>query len=243
MATGTPATALLTRPRIAFTLHPYEHDPRAEAYGEEAAAALGVDPARIFKTLIAAVDGKLACAVVPVAGRLDLKAFAAALGGKRAELADPAAAARATGYVVGGISPIGQKTRLPVVVDESAAGFDTVFVSAGKRGLQVELARGPGAGHRGAGVCCNRRAVTGRSRPMARCELMTTRDLRVRPTDIEGLLVITVKQITDERGTVREFYRMSGFRCAERCPTSGRGSRSTSPKAGTGRFAACTAKR
>jgi Cys-tRNA(Pro)/Cys-tRNA(Cys) deacylase len=140
VATGTPATALLSRSKIAFTLHPYEHDPRAQAYGEEAAEALGVDPARIFKTLIAAVDGKLACAVVPVAARLDLKAFAAVLGGKRAELAEPAAAARATGYVVGGISPLGQKSRLPVVVDASAESFDTVYVSAGKRGLQVQLA-------------------------------------------------------------------------------------------------------
>ncbi|MDT4901352.1 MAG: Cys-tRNA(Pro)/Cys-tRNA(Cys) deacylase [Pseudonocardiales bacterium] len=140
MATGTPATALLTRERVEFTLHPYEHDPRASAFGEEAAAALGVDPERIFKTLIATVDGKLACAVVPVAARLDLKALAAALGGKRAELAEPAAAARATGYVVGGISPVGQKTRLRVVVDASAEGFATVYVSAGKRGLQVQLA-------------------------------------------------------------------------------------------------------
>jgi Cys-tRNA(Pro)/Cys-tRNA(Cys) deacylase len=140
VATGTPATALLARCGIAFTLHAYDHDPRAQAYGEEAAAALGVEAERIFKTLIASVDGKLACAVVPVAGRLDLKALAAALGGKRAELADPAAAARATGYVVGGISPIGQKSRLRVVLDASASGFETVYVSAGKRGLQVELA-------------------------------------------------------------------------------------------------------
>jgi Cys-tRNA(Pro)/Cys-tRNA(Cys) deacylase len=140
MATGTPATSLLSKQKIAFTLHPYEHDPRAEGYGEEAAAALGLDAARIFKTLVATVDGKLACAVVPVAARLDLKGFAAAVGGKRAQLADPAAAARATGYVVGGISPIGQKSRLPVVVDASAETFETVYVSAGKRGLQVELA-------------------------------------------------------------------------------------------------------
>jgi Cys-tRNA(Pro)/Cys-tRNA(Cys) deacylase len=140
VATGTPATALLTKSKIAFTLHPYDHDPRAQAYGVEAAQSLGVDPARIFKTLIASVDGKLACAVVPVAARLDLKAFAAALGGKRAELAEPAAAARATGYVVGGISPIAQKARLRVVVDASAGGFETVYVSAGKRGLQVQLA-------------------------------------------------------------------------------------------------------
>ena len=140
MATGTPATRLLTAQRVAFTLHPYLHDPRAEAFGEEAAAALGVAPERIFKTLIAAVDKTLTCGVVPVAGRLDLKALAAAVGGKRAELADPAAAARATGYVLGGISPLAQRSRLPVVVDESASDFDTVYVSAGRRGLQVELA-------------------------------------------------------------------------------------------------------
>lgn len=139
MATGTPATALLTKAKVAFTLHPYDHDPRAEAFGEEAAAALGVAPERIFKTLIASVDGKLVCGVVPVANRLDLKGLAAAVGAKRAEMADPAAAARATGYVVGGISPLGQKSRLRVVVDSSAEQFETVFVSAGKRGLQVEL--------------------------------------------------------------------------------------------------------
>ena len=132
---------LLAKAKIPFTLHPYAHDPRSAAYGEEAAEALGVDPARIFKTLIATVEGRLACAVVPVAARLDLKAFAAALGGgKRAELADPAAAARATGYVIGGISPLGQRSRLPVLVDASAEAFDTVYVSAGRRGLQVELA-------------------------------------------------------------------------------------------------------
>lgn len=139
MATGTPATALLSKAHIEFTLHAYRHDPRAEGFGEEAAAALGVDPARIFKTLVVQVDATLACAVVPVAARLDLKAFAATVGGKRAALAEPATAARATGYVVGGISPLGQKSRLPVVVDTSAQGFDTVFVSAGRRGLQLEL--------------------------------------------------------------------------------------------------------
>lgn len=139
-STGTPATALLSKAKIAFTLHPYDHDPRAEAFGEEAAAALGVAPERIFKTLIASVDAKLVCGVVPVAGRLDLKALAAAVGSKRAEMADPAAAARATGYVVGGISPLGQKSRLRVVIDSSAETFETVFVSAGRRGLQVEVA-------------------------------------------------------------------------------------------------------
>jgi Cys-tRNA(Pro)/Cys-tRNA(Cys) deacylase len=140
MATGTPATALLTRAGVDFTLHPYTHDPRAEAFGDEAAAALGVAPERIFKTLIAGVDRTLACGVVPVSGRLDLKAFAAVLGAKKADLADPAAASRATGYVVGGISPLGQKSRLRVVVDASAETLETVYVSAGRRGLQVELA-------------------------------------------------------------------------------------------------------
>ena len=140
MATGTPATALLARQKITYALHPYPHDPRADSYGEEAAAALGVDPGRLLKTLIASIDGRLVCAVVPVSGRLDLKALAAAAGGKRGVMADAAAAQRATGYVLGGISPLGQKTRLPVVVDASALEFSSVFVSAGKRGLQVELA-------------------------------------------------------------------------------------------------------
>lgn len=140
MSGGTPATARLDQAKVAYTLHPYIHDARAESYGDEAAAALGVDPRRIFKTLIATVDGKLVCAVVPVAAMLSLKALAAAVGGKRAELAEPAQAQRATGYVLGGISPLGHKTRIPVVIDESALGFPSVFVSAGKRGLQVELA-------------------------------------------------------------------------------------------------------
>ncbi len=140
MASGTPATAVLAREGVPFTLHAYDHDPRAEAFGEEAAAALGVDPLRMFKTLIGTVDGAPTCAVVPVAGRLDLKAFAAVVGGKRAELAEPAAAARLTGYVIGGISPIGQKQSLPLVADETVELFDTVLVSAGRRGLQVELA-------------------------------------------------------------------------------------------------------
>ncbi len=140
VATGTPATALLTRAGVTYTLHPYPHDPRAVGFGDEAASALGVDRARIFKTLIASVDGRLVCAVVPVARSLDLKALAAVRSGKRAELAEPAAATRATGYVVGGIAPLAQKGRLPVVVDDTALAFATVYVSAGKRGLQVELA-------------------------------------------------------------------------------------------------------
>jgi Cys-tRNA(Pro)/Cys-tRNA(Cys) deacylase len=140
VAIGTPATALLAHERVTHTLHPYGHDPRAEEFGAEAAAALGIAPARLFKTLIASVDTRLVCAVVPVARRLDPKALAAAVGGKRAVMAEPSAAQRATGYVVGGISPLAQKGRLGVVVDASADEFATVFVSAGKRGLQVELA-------------------------------------------------------------------------------------------------------
>lgn len=137
---GTPATLALTRAGVAFTAHAYEHDPRAAAYGLEAAEKLGVEPERVFKTLLAVVDGALAVGIVPVARQLDLKALAAALGGKRAEMADPAVAERKTGYVVGGISPIGQKTPLPTVLDESAILCETVLVSGGRRGLDLELA-------------------------------------------------------------------------------------------------------
>ena len=139
-ASGTPATVLLAKEQIAFTLHPYEHDPRAEAYGDEAAAALGIEPERIFKTLIASVDGALTCAVVPVAGMLNLKALAAAAGGKKAGMAKVADAERSSGYVAGGISPLGQRKALRTVVDASASSYPTIMVSAGKRGLQVELA-------------------------------------------------------------------------------------------------------
>ncbi|PZS17163.1 MAG: Cys-tRNA(Pro) deacylase [Pseudonocardiales bacterium] len=140
MVTGTPATALLIRAGVEFTLHPYPHDPGTSAFGDEAAAALGVPAERIFKTLIVSVDGRLVCGVVPVRGRLDLKALAAVVGGKRAELAQAPVAARATGYVVGGISPLGQRSRLRVLLDSSASSFPTIYVSAGRRGLQVELA-------------------------------------------------------------------------------------------------------
>lgn len=140
MSGGTPATTALDRASIAYTTHPYKHDARAESYGEEAAEQLGLDARQIFKTLIAAVDGALVCAVVPVAGRLDLKALAAAAGGRKAELAEPAKAQRATGYVLGGISPLGHRSKIPVIVDESALGLTTMFVSAGKRGLQLGLA-------------------------------------------------------------------------------------------------------
>jgi Cys-tRNA(Pro)/Cys-tRNA(Cys) deacylase len=139
MSGGTPATVALDRAKIQYTLHTYDHDARAESYGDEAAIALEVDRRRIFKTLIASVDTRLVCAVVPVASRLSLKALAGATHGKKAELADPTKAQRATGYVVGGISPLGQKTLLPVVLDASVRQFDTIYVSAGKRGLQVEL--------------------------------------------------------------------------------------------------------
>ncbi|WP_440900917.1 aminoacyl-tRNA deacylase, partial [Actinosynnema sp.] len=128
-ATGTPATLLLSKQKVAFELHSYEHDPRHESYGMEAAEALGVAPERVFKTLVAEVDGKLAVGVVPVTGQLNLKALAAALGGKKAQMADPARAQRATGYVLGGISPLGQRTAHPTVVDETAWLFDTVLVS------------------------------------------------------------------------------------------------------------------
>jgi Cys-tRNA(Pro)/Cys-tRNA(Cys) deacylase len=130
----------LERAGIAFSLHAYEHDPRSSSYGLEAAAALGVDPDRVFKTLMAALDGRLVVGVVPVAGMLDLKALARALGGSRAVLSDAAVAERATGYVVGGISPVGQKRAHPTVVDESAWEHPTVYVSAGRRGLEVEIA-------------------------------------------------------------------------------------------------------
>ncbi len=145
---GTRALDAVRAAGVAHAIHAYEAPgpasprdrDRRPHYGEDAAVALGLDPARVFKTLIASIDGQLAAAVVPVATELDLKALAAALGGRRAVLADPAEAERATGYVVGGISPLGGRRHLPTVLDTSAAGFSTVFVSAGRRGLQLELA-------------------------------------------------------------------------------------------------------
>lgn len=137
---GTPATALLARQRVPHTLHPYDVAPDTPNYGAEVAAALGVPPERVFKSLVAEVDGELTVAVVPVTGELDLKALAAARGGKRAALADRTLAERATGYVRGGISPLGQRRRLPTVIDASAGRFPTVYVSAGRRGLQLEIA-------------------------------------------------------------------------------------------------------
>lgn len=136
----TPALGALEEAGVAHTIHAYTHDPRAASYGLEAAEALRVEPDRVFKTLLADVDGELVVAIVPVTTSLDLKALAATLGGKRAQMADPARAQRATGYVVGGISPVGQKTAHRTVVDETADLWDTVLVSAGRRGLDIELA-------------------------------------------------------------------------------------------------------
>lgn len=146
---ATPAVRVLEKARVAYVLHTYDPDDhpasspaRPLGFGEAAVAALGSDPARVFKTLVARVDGALMVAVVPVAGQLDLKALAAAVGGRKAAMADPADAERSSGFVRGGISPLGQRRALPTVVDASALGFDTVLVSGGRRGLQVELAPG-----------------------------------------------------------------------------------------------------
>ena len=139
----TPAIKTAEKARIVFTVHDYEHDPNADSYGLEAAAALGVDETRVFKTLLVRLQGgtaPLAVGIVPVESQLDLKAFAAVAGAKKASMADPKQAERVTGYVVGGISPLGQKKSLPTIIDTSATEFDTVYVSAGRRGLEIELA-------------------------------------------------------------------------------------------------------
>jgi Cys-tRNA(Pro)/Cys-tRNA(Cys) deacylase len=136
----TPAIRLLEKSKIGFTLHRYVADPKAESFGEDAAAKLGVSPERVFKTLVAQVDAVLVMAVVPVTARLDLKKLAAATQGKKADLADSKLAERTTGYVIGGISPLGGRKRLPTLLDESAGLFETIFVSAGQRGLQIEIA-------------------------------------------------------------------------------------------------------
>lgn len=139
-AEATPALATVQRAGVAHHVHRYVHDPRTTSYGLEAADALGVEPDRILKTLLVDVDGELCVGVVPVTTQLDLKALAAALGGKRATMADPARAQRATGYVVGGISPLGQRRAHRTAVDETAELWDTVHVSGGRRGLEIELA-------------------------------------------------------------------------------------------------------
>ena len=138
-AKGTPATVAVAKAKVEHRIHEYNHDPAAPSYGLEAAEQLGVDPAGVFKTLVAEVDGQLAVAVVPVAAQLDLKALAAAAGGRKAVMAEAAAAERATGYVVGGISPLGHRKRLPVFLDASMQDRPTVLVSAGRRGLELEL--------------------------------------------------------------------------------------------------------
>ena len=137
---ATPATVALSAAGVHFSLLSYVHDPQSGSYGTEAAEALGVDPARVFKTLMVEVDGILTVAVVPVSCTLDLKALAAAAGRKKAVLADPAVAQRRTGYVLGGISPVGQRQTSPAVIDGSALDFDSILVSGGRRGLEIELA-------------------------------------------------------------------------------------------------------
>jgi len=135
----TPAIQAAKKAKITYSVHEYEHDPSAESYGLEAAEKLGLDPARVFKTLVVAAGGDLVVAVLPVARQLNLKRLARAVGAKKAAMADVRQVERVTGYVVGGVSPLGQKKRLPTVIDESALEQDTVFVSAGRRGLDVEL--------------------------------------------------------------------------------------------------------
>ncbi len=139
MATGTPATTLLATAGVHFVAHEYQHDPNAISFGLEAAEKLGIEPDRVFKTLIAAMDEGYAVAIVPVNKQVSLKALAKTLGSKKAVMADPARAARMSGYVVGGISPLGQKKVLPTVIDESAQLFETILVSGGRRGFDIEL--------------------------------------------------------------------------------------------------------
>lgn len=136
---ATPALATLHQAGIPYSVHRYEHDPRSASYGLEAAEALGLDPAAVFKTLVAVVDGQPTLAVVPVDRQLDLRALAAAAGSKKARMCDPADAERLTGYIVGGISPIGTKKALPLFLDDSAMTQSVIYVSAGQRGMDVEL--------------------------------------------------------------------------------------------------------
>lgn len=139
---STPAIVALQESGTPFAVHEYAHDPDETAFGAEAAAALRLDPDRVFKTLVADVDGQLVVACLPVSSQLSLKALAAAVGAKRAQMADPKAAERTTGYVIGGISPLGQRKELSTVIDDSALNHSTVFVSGGRRGMDIELAPG-----------------------------------------------------------------------------------------------------
>lgn len=137
----TPGILAAQRARVAFTVHDYEHDPAAESYGNEAVEKTGANPDQVFKTLVVSLDGKdLAVAVVPVSAMLSLKLIARAAGAKKAAMADKQLVQRTTGYVLGGVSPLGQKKRLKTFIDDSARNFATLFVSAGKRGLEIELA-------------------------------------------------------------------------------------------------------
>ncbi|SIS81892.1 Cys-tRNA(Pro) deacylase [Neptunomonas antarctica] len=141
----TPAVNAAKRAKLAYTLHEYAHNPDSASYGEEAAALLGQDPIRVFKTLLVAIEGdqkKLAVAIVPVIGQLNLKAMASALNVKKVIMAEAHAAERSTGYIVGGISPLGQKKKLPTVIDVTAKEFSTIFFSAGRRGLELEMSAG-----------------------------------------------------------------------------------------------------
>lgn len=140
MASGTPALVALTNAGVQYAIREYEHDPANTAFGLEAAEKLQVEADRVFKTLIANVDDDYVVAIVPVTCTVNLKNLAKAVGGKKAAMADPAVAQRLTGYVVGGISPIGQKKQLTTVIDETCELWDTVLVSGGKRGLDIELA-------------------------------------------------------------------------------------------------------
>ena len=135
----TPAIQALEKNKISFVLHEYDHDPTIRAYGEEAAQKLGVAPGQLFKTLVVLTDGSLAVGVVPVSGQLNLKAMAKALGTKKAGMAEKKQVERSTGYLTGGVSPLGQKKLLPTLIDASALDFDTIFVSAGRRGLQISI--------------------------------------------------------------------------------------------------------
>ena len=136
----TPAINILDKKGIKYRLHQYNHDPDCHTYGEEAVAKLGLDPAKVFKTLVAELDGgKLVVSVIPVSKMLDLKALAKKAGAKRAMMAEKKDVERTTGYIIGGVSPIGQKKRLVTLIDESALQFGTIFISGGRRGLDIEL--------------------------------------------------------------------------------------------------------